>query len=165
MNAVREVQWRPVLAAAAAAMAVAGLGVAVTNLGPWYYTLHKPAWQPPDWLFGPAWTLIFAFTALAGVLAWRSAGARPRKALILCLFALNAALNVFWSWLFFHLHRPDWALVEVGFFWFSILALVFALVRHTRAGSFLLVPYLLWVAFAAALNYAVVQLNAPFVGG
>ena len=154
--------WLPILTAAIAASALGVLGALVTDLSTWYYALRKPAWQPPDWLFGPVWTLIFGLSALAGVLAWREAWGTMDRTRLLVLFAVNAALNVGWSWLFFRLHRPDWALFEVGFLWLSIAVLMVALWPMSRAASWLLVPYLVWVTFAAVLNFAIVQLNRPF---
>ena len=103
VTALRARSWMPVAAAAGAALAVAGLGAAVTDLGPWYQELRQPAWKPPDWLFGPAWTLIFALAALAGVEAWRHARAPAERARIILLFAINGVLNVLWSGLFFRL--------------------------------------------------------------
>ena len=153
---------RPAIAGALAACAVAALGGLVTELGPWYYALRKPAWQPPDWLFGPAWTLIFGLAAIAGVLAWRGAASGRERRRVLLLFALNALLNVAWSWLFFRQQRPDWALYEVAALWLSIGALIVGLAPMSRTASALLVPYLAWVTFAAFLNYAIVARNAPF---
>jgi tryptophan-rich sensory protein len=151
-----------VLTAAVCALAVAGLGALVTDLGPWYQSLRQPAWKPPDVLFGPAWTLIFALTALAGVVAWRQAsGPRPRGRM-LALFAVNALLNVLWSAMFFRLHRPDWAFVEVLLLWLSIVCLLAMLAPISKTAAWLLVPYLVWVTFAGALNLAVVRLNYPF---
>jgi tryptophan-rich sensory protein len=138
------------------------LGALMTDLGQWYVTLRKPTWQPPDWLFGPAWTLIFALCAVAGYLGWRSAPDRKSREWIIAVFAMNGFLNVLWSALFFRLKRPDWALIEVVFLWLSIVALIIVLWRHSRTAGLLLLPYLAWVTFAAVLNYAVVQLNAPF---
>ena len=156
--------WKPVAAAAALALATGALGAWVTVLGPWYYQLHFPSWKPPDWLFGPAWTLIFSLAAMAGVLAWRGARTLRDRAWILGLFAVNINLNVLWSGLFFRLQRPDFALVEVAFLWLSIVALIVVLRRHSSTASWLLVPYLIWVSYAAALNFAVVRLNTPFTG-
>ena len=155
---------RAIGVAAAAALAVAILGGLATEIGPWYRALHKPAFQPPDWAFGPAWTVIYALTALAGVLAWHAMPPLRAWARILALFAINGVLNVLWSVLFFSLHRPDWALAEVVPFWLSILALIVAIAPYARRAAWLLAPYLLWVAFAGVLNYAVVRLNAPFGG-
>jgi len=156
-------RWKPIAAAALSATAVGALGALTTELGTWYYALRKPAWQPPDWLFGPAWTLIFALAALAGVLYWREEYQREARLRILAAFALNAFLNTLWSLLFFRLKRPDLALDEVGFLWLSIALLILLLRRRSATAAWLLVPYLLWVSFAAYLNWTIVQLNAPFV--
>jgi tryptophan-rich sensory protein len=157
-------RWQPLLLAALAAAGVAVLGGLMTELGTWYYGLRQPAWKPPDWLFGPAWTVIFALIAVAAFWAWEHAPDRAAREWLLALFALNAFLNVFWSLLFFRLRRPDWALVEVGFLWLSIVLLIVVLARSYRPAAWLLVPYIAWVTFAAVLNAAVVQLNAPFGG-
>lgn len=154
--------WRPVAFAAAAAMAVAGLGGLMTDIGPWYLGLRQPPWKPPDWAFGPAWTVIFALAAAAGVVAWRSAPGQASREWLLGLFALNGFLNVLWSLLYFRMRRPDWALLEVGLLWLSVLLLMVVTGRYSRKASALLAPYLAWVAFAAALNWATVRLNAPF---
>lgn len=154
--------WKPVAAAALAALAVAVMGGAATDLGPWYLALRKPAWQPPGFLFGPVWTVIFALTALAGVIAWRRTVDAAARRLILTCFALNALLNVAWSGLFFRLHRPDWALAEVVLLWLSIVLLIVVLRRRAPITTWLLLPYLVWVTFAAVLNLEIVRLNAPF---
>jgi len=153
---------RPVLAAAALAATLAVLGALVTQLDPWYYELRKPSWQPPDWLFGPVWTLIFSLAALAGIIAWDRAVNRSERRRIVALFAANALLNVLWSYLFFRLHRPDWALVEVVVLWLSIVALIVGLWPISKTASALLLPYLAWVSFAAVLNLAIVRLNSTF---
>ncbi len=153
---------RPVLFAAAAAALVAGLGGLMTDIGTWYQGLVQPSWKPSDAWFGPVWTLIFALCAVSGVNAWQRAHDKARREWLLVLFALNAFLNVLWSLLFFRLRRPDWALWEVGLLWLSVLALIVVLGRYARQSSVLLVPYILWITFAAALNWAVVRLNGPF---
>lgn len=157
--------WRrckPVAVAATAALFVAVLGGLMTDIGPWYAALKQPAWKPPDWAFGPIWTTIFALAAAAGVIGWRRTLARDARHRLLELFALNGFLNVFWSLLYFRLHRPDWALFEVPFLWLSVLALIVVLARVSRLAPWLLAPYLVWVAIAAALNWQTVRLNAPF---
>ena len=152
----------PIVFAAGAALAVAALGASATDIGPWYHGLVKPSWQPPDWLFGPAWTVIYALTAFAGVVAWRAARFRAVRQRIIILFAINALLNIGWSELFFRLRRPDWALIEVVPFWLSIGVLILVLSPLSSTAGRLLLPYLAWVAFAAILNLAVVRLNPPF---
>jgi tryptophan-rich sensory protein len=136
--------------------------MAATDLGPWYQVLVKPSWQPPDWLFGPAWTLIYALAALAAATAWTAARDLAAQRRVIVLFGLNALLNILWSQLFFGLHRPDWALVEVVFLWLSVLVLIIAMRPISPRASWLLVPYLAWVTFAGILNLAVVRLNPPF---
>ena len=154
--------WVPITCAALLAILVALMGFLATDLDGWYQALVKPSWQPPDWLFGPAWTLIYATAALAGVYAWQGAEKTSDRNWILALFALNAFLNVFWSLLFFRLHRPDWALAEVVLLWLSIVALIVGLRSFSRTSTWLLLPYLAWVTFAALLNLAVVRLNPEF---
>jgi tryptophan-rich sensory protein len=154
--------WKPVLVAAAVAIVIAVLGGTLTDTGPWYQNLRKPSWQPPDWLFGPAWTLIFALATASAVSAWRGAPNRVQRDWVIVLFALNGCLNVLWSTLFFALRRPDWALIEVVFLWASILLPMVVFWRFARSATLYLVPYLLWVSFAAYLNLTVVRLNAPF---
>jgi tryptophan-rich sensory protein len=153
---------KPVLVAAAAAIVVATLGGTLTDIGPWYQNLKKPSWQPPDWLFGPAWTTIFALAVVSGVSAWRAAQDRSQREWIIVLFALNGFLNVLWSTLFFALKRPDWALLEVGFLWLAIALPMVVFWRISKLATLCLLPYLLWVTFAAYLNWTVVRLNAPF---
>jgi tryptophan-rich sensory protein len=150
---------RAQLTAAACALVVAVLGGLSTDIGPWYASLRKPSWQPPDAWFGPAWTLIYAFCALSAAQAWRAIpDARSRQTLLLA-WIVNAFLNVLWSLLFFRLRRPDLALIEVGMLWGSIVVLIVLSWRRSRGAALLLVPYLAWVMFAAALNRAVVRLN------
>jgi translocator protein len=157
-------RWKPVVVAALAALFVAVLGGLTTDLGPWYVALKQPSWKPPDWAFGPIWTTIFALCAAAGVIGWRRAPSRAQRGLMVMLFALNGFLNVFWSLLFFRLHRPDWSLFEVPLLWLSVLALIVVLTRFAKPAAWLLVPYLVWVTTAALLNWQIVRLNGPFGG-
>lgn len=144
--------------------ATAGIGGALTELGPWYFALKHPAWKPPDAAFGVVWTTIFTLCAISGSLAWRAANTPALRRSIAWLFGVNAVLNILWSALYFKLQRPDWALFEVVFLWLSILALIAGLWRLSRWASGLLLPYLVWVGIAAVLNWETVQLNGPFVG-
>jgi tryptophan-rich sensory protein len=138
------------------------MGALATDLSPWYYALKKPSWQPPDWLFGPVWTTIFSLTAIAGFIAWQSTRDVAKRRFLVIAVIANLALNVIWSLLFFRLQRPDFALLEVSLLWLSIAALMFAVWRCARGASALLLPYLIWVSFAAYLNLIICRLNAPF---
>lgn len=153
---------RPILAAAGWAVAVAALGGAMSRIGPWYRSLEQPALKPPDWAFAPAWTLIFALAATAAVFGWRHARTNAERAGIVSLFFVNGVLNVVWSAVFFTLRRPDWGLAEVAALWLSVLALIVWHARFSRQAAVFLAPYLVWVTFAAWLNWEVVRLNAPF---
>lgn len=152
----------PSLAAAAWALVVAFVGGMLTVLGPWYDALKRPKLQPPDWAFGPAWTVILALAALSAALAWRDAPGPGMRAAVVGLFVLNGALNILWNVLFFARRRPDYALVEVVALWLSILAPILVFWPFSRTAALLLVPYLAWVGFAAFLNREIVRLNAPF---
>jgi tryptophan-rich sensory protein len=144
-------------------LAVLGVGGAATTIGPWYQDeLRKPAWTPPNWAFGPAWTLILGLAGWAGVLAWSHAASGAGHIRIAGLFAVAIVFQVAWSPLFFNLKRPDWALIEVAFLWLSVLALAMGLAPYSTLAGVLLAPYLIWVAFAAMLNWAIVRMNPPF---
>lgn len=153
---------RPLAVAFVLSYATAGIGGALTEIGPWYYALKQPAWKPPDAAFGVIWSLIFTLCAISGALAWRAARTEGLRRRVWVLFGANAVLNIVWSALYFKLHRPDWALIEVALLWLSIAALIVGLWRISRWASALLVPYLVWVSIASALNLATVQLNGPF---
>lgn len=152
----------PVTVATVAALCVAALGATVTDLGPWYQALAKPEWNPPDVVFPMGWTVIYALITVAGITAWRAAPTSAAAEWVLGLFALNGFLNISWSLIFFRLQRPDWAFYELVALWLSILVMIVFCGRFSRSAALLLVPYLGWVSFAGALNWAVVQLNAPF---
>jgi translocator protein len=178
--------WRTNVAAraASAALVVALLGGLATDIGPWYLGLKRPPWQPPDILFGPVWTAIYALCVWSFCRVWLALGAGPThgqcnapdapalqaranaaarsRRWLLGLWGLNAVLNLLWSLLFFKLRRPDWALVEVPLLWASVLVLALLSARRDRLAAWLLVPYLAWVLFAAVLNRAVAALNGPF---
>lgn len=134
--------------------AVAGLGA---QFGPdeWFAALQKPSWNPPNWVFAPVWTTLYAMMAVAAWLVWRT-GARAPLAWWLVQLALNAA----WSWLFFGLHRPDLAFADILVLWLAIAATIVAFAPVSRTAALLLVPYLAWVTFATALNGAIWRLDA-----
>jgi translocator protein len=159
MNSGESPIWEPLLIALLSATVVAVLGGLATDIGPWYRALNKPSWQPPDWLFGPVWTLIFGLAGLSAALAWRSAEGGASREIIVLLFLANAFFNVLWSVLFFRLKRPDWALAEAAPLWLSVLLPMIFVAHYSRLSSLLLAPYLLWVAFAIVLNYKIVRLN------
>jgi tryptophan-rich sensory protein len=152
----------PIIVAAIILTLMLGIGGALTDIGPWYRNLRKPSWNPPNWAFGPAWTIILGLAAWSGVLAWIHAPDARAHWIVGGLFAANIVLHTAWSPLFFNLKRPDWALIEVPFLWASILSLMIGLAPYSALASWLLLPYLLWVSFAAFLNLTIVRINPPF---
>jgi len=152
----------PVIIAALAALVVAGVGGTMTDTTGWYQTIRQPSWNPPPAVFGLIWTVIFTLIASAGVTAWRAAPDRVASDTLIGLFALNGALNVSWTVLFFQLHRPDWAMIELVALWISIAVLIGVCARYSRTAALLLAPYLVWVTIAAVLNWQVIQLNGAF---
>ena len=152
----------PLIVTAVVALALAGAGGLLTEVGPWYRQLRKPSWQPPDWAFGPAWTLILGLAAWSAALAWTQAATSGQRILVVVLYGLNALFHLLWSPLFFKLKRPDWALLEVPLLWLSVLAPMVLIAPFSALASWLMLPYLLWVSFAAYLNLTIVRLNRPF---
>lgn len=128
-----------------------------------YGQLDQPAWAPPAWLFGPVWTALYAFMAIAAWLVWRSGGLHNNR-VALALFVVQLALNALWSWLFFAWNLGALALAEVLVLWGFIAATLAAFWRVRPVAGFLLVPYLVWVSFAAALNYTLWQQNPQLFG-
>jgi benzodiazapine receptor len=126
--------------------------------GDWYRQLHKPAWTPPDWAFGPVWTTLYLCMATGAWLVWRNRSAGGAR-LALGLFLVQLMLNAAWSWLFFGLKRPGMALVEIMLMWIAILATLLAFWRIRPLAGILLVPYLAWVSLAVGLNFELWRRN------
>ena len=149
-----------------AVLATASIGAFFTGPGvrDWYPLLTKPSWTPPAWVFGPVWATLYLSIAVAGFLAWRQSGSADGR-WAMAWFALQLALNAGWSWVFFGLREPGWAFLEIVILWGSILASTISLFRVSPAAGWLFIPYLLWVTFAAALNFAIWRLNDAHVSG
>ncbi|KQZ19740.1 sensory protein TspO [Mesorhizobium sp. Root552] len=137
----------------------AGIGGIFFRPGEWYQRLNKPSWRPPDWLFGPVWTFLYATIALAGWLVWREAGFGD-AVLPLSAYGTQLLLNAAWSPIFFGLHRIGWALVDMVLLWLSIVATIVLFYPIDAAAAAMLVPYLCWVSFALLLNLSVWQRNS-----
>lgn len=139
------------------AAALGGL-VTAESVTTWYPTLNKPAFNPPDWVFGPAWTLLYLMIAVAGWRAWRASrtvGARPAMA----LYAVQLVLNVAWSFIFFGARSIGFALAEIVLLLTMIVINLVMFWRVDRLAGWLLVPYAAWVSFASILNFALWRLN------
>jgi tryptophan-rich sensory protein len=142
----------------------ATIGAAASiDAGSFYTQLVRPEWAPPPWVFGPAWTVLYALMGIAAWLVWRVDGFHAARG-ALTLFLVQLALNALWSWLFFGWHRGALAFADILILWVLILMTLIAFWRVQVLAGALLVPYLLWVSFATALNYAVWQLNPQSLG-
>jgi translocator protein len=152
--------WLVLAAFLAASFVVAAVGGMFTAaaMPEWYMTLAKPAFNPPSWIFGPVWTALYIMMAVAAWLVWKASGFRGAAA-ALTVYGVQLGLNLAWSGIFFALRSPGWALVEIVVLWLAILATAVLFFRHSRAAGWLLMPYLLWVSFAAVLNGAIWRLN------
>jgi benzodiazapine receptor len=126
--------------------------------GEWYAALRRPALTPPNWIFGPVWTVLYLLMGIAAGLVIRQAGWR-RSIPAIGLFLLQLALNAAWSYLFFGLKQPGAALVDIGLLWLAIGATIFVFARWSKLAAALLVPYWLWVSFASYLNFEFWRLN------
>jgi tryptophan-rich sensory protein len=144
----------------AACFAAAGVGGWLTarSVGDWYQQLARPSWTPPDWVFGPVWSLLYLLMAVAAWLVWRS-GSLEKVRWPLILFAVQLALNVAWSAIFFGLRSPGWALAEILLLWGSIGATIIAFWGRSTGAALLMIPYWLWTTFAALLNFAIWSRN------
>ncbi|MHB9134537.1 MAG: TspO/MBR family protein [Armatimonadota bacterium] len=120
----------------------------------WYASLPRPPWNPPSWLFGPVWTTLYILMGVSAWLVWRKAGFRG-AALPMTFFAIQLLLNIAWSVIFFGLHQVGLAFAEILLLWLAILATLITFWKRTPVAGVLLLPYLLWVSFAATLNYAI----------
>ena len=146
------------LACFIAACFLAALTGAWFRPGAWYERLRKPSWRPPNRLFAPVWTVLYLMIAVSGWLVWRKVGFAGAT-LPLTVYALQLMLNAAWTPLFFGLHRPDLGFVDIVLVWLSIVAMIVLFMPIHVAAALLLLPYLVWVTFATALNFAVWRLN------
>jgi|SRR5690554_5207828 len=144
--------------------AAAAIGAAASvQAGAFYGQLVQPSWAPPSSAFGPVWTVLYALQAIAAWLVWRRGGVRANRN-ALSLFLAQLALNALWTWLFFAWRLGGWAFAEIVVLWVLIVATLVSFWRVRPLAGALLIPYLLWVSFASALNYSVWQLNPLVLG-
>ena len=152
------VGWFIVSFAASAVGAVASI-----QAKSFYGQLVQPEWAPPSYVFGPVWTVLYALMAIAAWLVWRSGGFHTNR-VALSLFMVQLALNALWSWLFFAWQRGALAFVDIVLLWLLIVVTLVSFWRVRPLAGALLIPYLLWVSFASALNYSLWQLNPQVLG-
>lgn len=124
---------------------------------PFYSELNRPAWAPPSWLFGPVWTVLYLLMGIATWLVWL----RPHRlrSAALAAFLVQLVLNAAWSWIFFGLRETGIAFAEISVLWIAILITLMLFWKVRKSAGMLLVPYLVWVGYAAALNYSLWAMN------
>lgn len=129
------------------------------NIPTWYAGLIKPTFNPPAWIFGPTWTVLYFLMGVAAFLIWKKGLARKDVKIALGIFAVQLVLNIAWTAIFFGLHNPFAAFIEIIFLWLMILATIITFVKIFRPTIWFLLPYILWVGFAGYLNYSIWNLN------
>jgi tryptophan-rich sensory protein len=153
-------EWLGLAGFLLACFGAAAIGGAFTSssVGSWYQTLSKPSFNPPSWVFGPVWTVLYAMMAVAAWRVWRQRGFSGAPA-ALALFGVQLVLNLGWSLLFFGARMPGAAFAEIVVLWGAILLTTLAFFRIDRPAGWMMVPYLAWVSFASVLNFAIWQMN------
>lgn len=134
------------------------IGSAATTVDQWYAQLAKPAWTPPGYVFGPAWTLLYLLMGISTWVLWKQGGMK-KAALPFLLYGVQLVLNALWPWLFFGRHDIGPAFFEIIILLAMAILMTMAFARHSRISAILLIPYLVWVSFAACLNYTVWMMN------
>lgn len=124
----------------------------------WYQTIYRPTWNPPSWLFGPVWTLLYILMGVALYLVWSKKQTKGKN-LAMSIFLVQLILNAFWSVIFFGLGNFWFAFVEIVFLWLFIVLTIAQFWKINKTASLLLLPYILWVSFAAFLNFTIATLN------
>jgi len=137
---------------------IASAAAAFIPIGSWYQSLNKPTWNPPAWVFGPVWTVLYILMAVAAWLVWREGGWKKQK-FPLGLFIAQWLLNVLWTPLFFGMHLIGLAFIDIAMLWLMIAATTFTFWRVSKPAGLLLLPYLAWVSFASVLNFVLWRLN------
>lgn len=136
-----------------------GLFFTTPAIPTWYASLVKPVFNPPNWLFGPAWVLLYTLLGIALYLIWQKVAENPKAKGVLWLFYIHLILNATWSPIFFGLKNPGLALINIIIFWLLIIILMLKFWPIRKVATYLLIPYFLWVTFATVLNYFIWYLN------
>ena len=129
----------------------------VSSVGSWYSQLNQPSFNPPNWVFGPVWTTLYLLMGISLYIIW-SKGLKKNKNAVY-VFGIQLALNTLWSILFFGVRSPLFAFIEIIFLWAAIIWTIILFYRVSKKAAYLLIPYILWVSFAAVLNFSYVLLN------
>jgi len=129
-----------------------------SSVNTWYTQLRRPEWTPPNWIFGPLWSTLYLMMAISAWLVWRGSDS-PASKFALTLFAIQLVLNTLWSIVFLGLHKVGPAFGEILLLWMMIIATAVAFLPLSLLAAWLLIPYIVWVAFASYLNFRIWQMN------
>lgn len=140
-------------------VAIIGSAVTLPSIKTWYITLNKPEFNPPNWIFGPVWTVLFLLMGISLYLIWSNGTKTKKVREALYYFSAQLLLNFLWSLFFFGMHNPLLAFFDIILLWFAILFTILKFQEISKLAAYLLYPYLFWVSFATLLNFAVVVLN------
>jgi len=140
---------------------VAFLGSVFTfsSIPTWYAQLNKPFFNPPNWIFGPVWTVLYFLMAVSLYIIWNKNLENKKQDKAIKIFIFQLTLNLLWSLVFFGLHQPLLGLITIIILWFSIFITIKYFYKLSKPSGYLLVPYILWVSFASVLNFAIVVVN------
>ena len=138
--------------------AIAGM-FTTSEINGWFRTINKPTWQPPNWVFGPVWTVLYLMMGIAFYLIWQKKAPPVQKRMAITLWLIQLVFNFFWSFIFFKQHQIDWALAEILVLWFFILLTILFFSRISKVAAWLMVPYISWVSFASLLTFSIYELN------
>lgn len=141
---------------------VGGLGGFATSgeVTTWYLTIQKPTWNPPSWVFGPVWTMLYVLMGVALYWVWQAENvSKQDKQNAITIFIIQLIFNCLWSFIFFKWHAIGWALVEIILLWSAIIATIFFFHKVKKLAAWILLPYLAWVSFATFLNFTIWSLN------
>lgn len=152
--------WKLAIAILACeATGIASAIISNTGMNAWFQAIQKPAWNPPSYLFGPVWTLLYCLMGISFWLVWTAKVPESTKRNAYLIFGIQLFLNFWWSILFFKCHSPSLALVDIVLMVVTILLSIFAFAKFSKTAAWLLVPYISWVTFATILNYTIWILN------
>jgi len=140
---------------------VGGFGTifSISSIPTWYTSLHKPFFNPPNWIFGPVWTILYVLIGISFYLIWKKGIKSIKVRSAINLFVIQLGLNAIWTPVFFGMHNPPWAFVIILLMiYFSVLTII-SFKKINKLAAYLLYPYLIWIIFAAALNFSIWLLN------
>jgi len=131
----------------------------IDSVQTWYKTIEKPSYSPPNWVFGPVWTILYVLMGVSAYLIWVKGLEKKEARMALMFFVTQLALNALWSILFFGMRNPFYGLIEIVFLWAAIAITIQKFYKISRTAAYLQIPYICWVSYAAFLNYGIWRMN------